>query len=131
MWPITIKEQKIEIECWPRHVDPTLSNAKQYPGWPLSFDLDENYGREAVARLPTLNISGLEDPPVVQVIDETQNEIVYTKRMDSMIFSLKVFSTGPFTVKVGEPGTDKIQLLNGLLPLGKETKEIIDIFFKD
>ncbi|MDA7504237.1 hypothetical protein N8553_04595, partial [bacterium] len=40
--------------------------------------------------------------PVVQVIDESNNEILYTIRAQGNSFQPYVYSAGPFTVKVGD-----------------------------
>jgi len=122
------KERTITFECWPRYADPEdPETGGQYPGWPKTVDAEENYGRKPVAFLPTLEVSGLIDP-VIQVIGEATGEIVYTLRIKGTSFRPKVFKEGKYTVKVGEPGTEKMRVLNGLksLPLGKEhTVEVI------
>ena len=106
------KEQKIVIECWPRHVDPSRPDAKQYPDWPLTFNLMDNYGRQAVAWLPTIQTRGLNDPPVIQVIDEDTGEKIYTVRAREASFDAKVFKRGTYKVNVGEPGTDNWKRLD-------------------
>jgi len=44
--------RKITIECWPRGVEVTQPGAKQHPGWPLTFDQRDNYGRQPVPGCP-------------------------------------------------------------------------------
>ena len=56
------------------------SGTKQYPGWPLTIDQIDNYGREAKAYLPTLVVRGQHDP-VVKVIDESDGRWVYALRI--------------------------------------------------
>lgn len=63
--------------------------------------MEDNYGRKAVAYLPTLKIKGQTDP-VAQVIDESNNEIVYTLRIKGTSYRPKVFKQGTYTIKVGE-----------------------------
>jgi len=94
-------ERTITIECWPRNVDVTDPAARQYPGWPKTIRQLDNYGRKAAAYLPTLKIRGMDDP-VVQVIDESNGEIVYTLRINGNEFRPKVFSSGTYTVRVGD-----------------------------
>ena len=108
------------LQCWPRNVDVTDPQTKQYPGWPKTIGQLDNYGRKAVAYLPTLKISGMEDP-VVQVIEESSGEIVYTLRINGQEFRPKVFREGTYTVKVGEPGT-KTQELKGLEALDPDER---------
>ena len=118
------KEREITIECWPRNVDITNPNTKQYPGWPRTIKQEDNYGRKAAAYLPTIAVRGMRNP-VVQVIDESNDEIIYTLRINGTSFRPKVFKKGTYTVKVGEPGTDKMKTLEGVQSLPPEkTKKI-------
>ena len=48
------RARTVTFECWPRNVDVTDPKAKQYPGWPLTIKQQDNYGRQAVAWLPTI-----------------------------------------------------------------------------
>ena len=95
------KTHKITMECWPRQVDVTDPNAKQHPGWPVTISQEDNYGRTAIEWLPTLKIKG-QTNPVVQIIDETSGEIVYTLRIVGNSWQPKVFHRGEYTVRVGE-----------------------------
>lgn len=122
------KTQKITMECWPRHINPHSSNANQYQGWPLTIDMTDNYGREARAYLPTIKTSGLKRPPVVQIINKN-NQIVYTIRAKTNTFIPKVFQTGTYTIKVGEPGTAQMKTLNNVSTLGKYMKDEILVQF--
>jgi len=107
-------ERTITIECWPRYADPTDPRTDgQYPGWPITIKQTDNYRRKAVAYLPTIKVRGMTDP-VVQVVDESNGEIVYTLRIKGTSFRPKVFKTGSYTVKVGEPGTEKMRTLKNV-----------------
>jgi len=106
--------RKIDIECWPLFADPKdPKTGGQYEGWPRTIDQTDNYGREAVAWLPTLKVSGMENP-VVQVIDEADGNIVYTLRIRGTTFRPKVFKAGTYTITVGEPGTKAMKTLKGV-----------------
>ena len=94
-------KRTITVECWPRNVDLSDPDARQYPGWPVTIEQLDNYGRKAVAYLPTLKISGMDDP-VVQVIDQRDGQIVYTLRIRGREFRPKVFAKGRYTIKVGD-----------------------------
>jgi len=107
--------REITIECWPRNVDITDPDAEQYPGWPKTVSQEDNYGREPAAYLPTLKIAGRPNP-VVQVIDESDNGIVYTLRINGNSFRPKVFKPGSYTVKVGEG--DSCRILKGIESVG-------------
>jgi len=119
------KKREITIECWPRNVDITDPASRQYPGWPRTIKQEDNYGRKAVAYLPTIQVRGMRNP-VVQVIDESNDEIIYTlRRINGTSFRPKVFKKGNYTVKVGEPGTDKMKSLEGVRSLPSDkTKKI-------
>ncbi|MHC4627468.1 MAG: alkaline phosphatase D family protein [Planctomycetota bacterium] len=108
-----VKTRKITMECWPRNVDITDPATKQYPGWPRTIDQMDNYARQAVAYLPTVDVSGMTNP-VVQIIDESNNETVYTVRISGTSFRPKVFKTGRYTITVGEQGTSKMKTLRGI-----------------
>lgn len=110
------KSREITIECWPRNVDITDPASKQYPGWPRTIKQEDNYGRKAVAYLPTIAVRGMRNP-VVQVIDESDDEIIYTLRINGNSFRPKVFKEGNHTIKVGEPGTEKMKTLEGIQSL--------------
>ena len=107
------ESREIDVECWPRWVDPSRAGAKQYRGWPITIRQADNYAREAVAHLPTLVVKGLENP-VLQVIEEARGEILYTVRMAGERFRPKVFALGRYTLRIGEPGTDDMRELTGI-----------------
>ncbi|MFO0869756.1 MAG: alkaline phosphatase D family protein [Pirellulales bacterium] len=107
------KTREITFECWPRSADPSRTDAQQYPGWPVTIAQADNYTREAAAELPQLKVSGLTDP-VLQVVDESSGEVVYTLRMAGQEFQPRVFHPGKYSVKVGEPHTEHERMLRGL-----------------
>ena len=102
----------------------TAADAKQYPGWPIVIDQEDNYGRKAVAYLPTIRVTG-QSNPVVQVIDESNGEIVYTLRINGRTFRPKVFKPGKYTVKVGEG--KRVKTLKGISSLGADESKTIEI----
>jgi len=118
------KTREVTIECWPRNVDITSPNAEQYPGWPRTIKQEDNYGRKAVAYLPTIQVSGTTNP-VLQVIDESNNEIVYTLRINGTSYRPKVFKKGKYTVKVGQLDTGEMKILKGIQNIApNKTKKI-------
>ncbi len=119
------KSRNIEIALWPRFEDPSQPNAKPYNGWPITVNQMDNYGRKAVAWLPTIKTTGLELSPVVQVIDDA-GEVVYTIRAISDSYSPKVFKNGSYTLRIGEPGTDHWKVLENIQSKkGKDEEEIL------
>jgi hypothetical protein len=91
----------ITFNCWPRNVDVTDPETKQYPGWPLTIDQLDNYGRKATAYLPQLLIRGARNP-LVQVVRQRDGEILYTLRIRGNAFQPWVFEPGLYTVRIGE-----------------------------
>lgn len=114
----------ITMECWPRNVDITAPEAKQYPGWPKTIHQLDNYGRKANAFLPTLKISGAVHP-IVQIIDESKDEIVYTLRIRGTTFRPKVFSKGHYTVRIFGKKFEKVY--RHLQPLIGSTRKILKV----
>jgi hypothetical protein len=101
----------ITLETWARYVDP--KQGKQYPGWPITIQQADNYGRRAAAYLPTLQIAGMKDA-VVQIVAEATGEVVYTLRVKGNAFRPKVFAPGKYTIHVGELGTPRGKSLRGV-----------------
>jgi len=122
------KTREIKVECWPRNVDITEPAVKQYPGWPRTIRQQDNYGRKAVAYLPTIKVNGMTDP-VVQIIDEADSEIVYTIRIKGTTFRPKVFKAGKYTVKVGEQSTGKMKTLKNVQSIAEGKTETIEVSF--
>jgi hypothetical protein len=105
------QRRKLIIECWPLLGDVTDPQA-QFPGWPITIDVIDNYGRKAIAYLPVLRISGVENP-VVEVTDQA-GEIVYSLRIDGREFQPHVFAEGKYTVKIGDPDAERWRTMEGL-----------------
>jgi len=89
----------MKMECWPRFVDVTKEDAEQFPGWPITVNQLDNYNREPLAMLPTLNISGAENP-VVQVVDQYTGETVYTLRIRGKQYQPPVFREALYTINI-------------------------------
>ena len=115
--------RRVTIECWPRGVDPSRPDARQYPGWPITVDQTQNYGRQPVGWLPPVSVEGMVDP--VFQVSEASGEVLYTLRIEGRLFRPFVFAEGPFTVGVGEPGTDRWQRLEGLVPSNSPNVPVI------
>jgi hypothetical protein len=119
------KDRSIRMECWPRHVDVTDPNARPYRGWPVTINQLDNYGKSAVAYLPTIQVRGAVDP-VIQVVDEG-GEVVYTLRISGSAFRPKVFKPGMYTIHVGEGPTR--QTLRGIKSLPPDEQQTITVDF--
>jgi hypothetical protein len=123
------KTQEITMECWPRFTDPESPDAKQYPGWPVTIQIEDNYGRQSRLWLPLIQTSGLYFPPVIQVIDEESNEIIYTIRAKNSSYQPKVFKPGTYTVVIGEPGTNKMKKIQTLTAKWSKEQTSIELEF--
>ena len=112
----------ITIECWPF----AREFKEQFEGWPVAVKLVDNYAREAVAWLPRLEVEGAVRP-VVQVVDETSGEIVYTVRSLEGAFTPWVFATGRHTVRVSDPESGRLQEITGLEPVSGRGQATIPV----
>ncbi len=120
--------REIEIANWARQTDPTAPNTAPYDGWPINIEQQDNYDKEAVAYLPTVEVSGLDVPPVVQIINENSGEMVYTIRAKDNTFSPKVFAKGKYTIKVGA-STEDMQTFTGVSSITHAGTETLEVSF--
>jgi hypothetical protein len=104
-------------------VDPSKPGAKCYHGWPVTVSQFDNYDRKAAAYLPTIEVTGRDDP-VVQVIDEASGEIVYTVRIKGNTFKPRVFAPGTYTVKVDD------KVLKGVRSVDADSTEVLAVTFE-
>ena len=120
------KTREIIMECWPRLANPANGDEDQYEGWPIKIQQEQNFGKKAVAYLPELNIKGIENP-VVQVIDNTSKEIVYTLRINGGSFTPKVFDTSHFyTLKIGSSSNNFTKTIKNIVPVKENSVLNID-----
>ena len=114
------KKREITIECWPFLADPTKPHS-HFPGWPITIKMEANYAKKPAAHLPRINFEGIENP-VVQVINESTNEIEYTLRIAGQTFRPMVFDAhATYTVKFGAEQPESFPLLTQLKPSEEET----------
>lgn len=99
-------KRQITMECWPRNVDITDSNSKQYPGWPLTISQFDNYNPPSWDALGELTFD-VEDP-VVQLIDADSGEVLYTVRALGKSFTPKAPAGKRFIIKVGQDAAEHI-----------------------
>lgn len=121
---------KITAECWPILVDAAAPGAdsRQFPGWPKTITREDNFPKKGVAWLPRVAVSGLVNP-VIQVVDESNGEHVYTLRIQGSAWHPRVFSkSGVYTLRVGEPGRD-FREFRGLRPSARDAAPELTIRF--
>ncbi|MEO1525472.1 MAG: hypothetical protein AAFX06_08545 [Planctomycetota bacterium] len=97
---LNTQTRKITMECWPRNVDITDPATKQYPGWPLTISQTDNYSPPSWGKLGEITFD-VEDP-VVQLVDESNNEVIYTLRVAGRSFTPHAPKSGSFVVKAGK-----------------------------
>ncbi|MFO1065033.1 MAG: metallophosphoesterase family protein [Pirellulales bacterium] len=101
------KDRKITFECWPRFADTTQGAAAQYPGWPITIDMQANDGRKIKGYLPKLTfVEG--EMPVVQVVEEVTGDVIYTVRASGNAFQPRVYKPGRYTIRVGRDKPDDV-----------------------
>ncbi|MFP6907156.1 MAG: metallophosphoesterase family protein [Verrucomicrobiota bacterium] len=101
------KARTVTLECWPRFSDVSDGDKAQFAGWPITFKTSENDGRKAIGTLPALKQGG-----VVQVVNESDGEILYTVR-EKAGFKPPVYAVGTYTIKLGPDRPGKV-LMRGV-----------------
>jgi hypothetical protein len=89
------------LEVLPLPGRPAPSPSRQ-TDWPFQVHQSDNYGATPVAWLPPVAATG-PDWPVVQVIREDNQTVVYTRRLDKRPVILPVFEAGSYTLRVFDP----------------------------
>ena len=103
------KNRKITFECWPRFASVDDGDAVQFAGWPVTIEMGENDGRETVGYLPELQFAP-GSSPVVQVLKESTDEILYTIRIQGDRFRPRIYDAGTYTIKIGKDRPDQTKL---------------------
>lgn len=112
------RARTITFECWPRFADVGEGDKAQFPGWPITIAMSDNDGRSPAAWLPELVFENVERP-VVQVVEDATNEVLYARRVAGKRFQPPVFRPGRYTVRVGRDRPDGV-VLTGLEAVGKD-----------
>jgi hypothetical protein len=82
----------------------------------------DNDGRKVVGYLAELEFADASDP-VVQVVREADQEVLYTMRVLGNRFRPHVFAPGKYTVKVGNAKPDKVTF-TGMEPVEGKARPI-------
>lgn len=105
------KTRNITMECWPRNVDITSPDAQQYPGWPRTISQFDNYNPPSWGKLGEIKFNF--ENPVVQLIDNSNGEILYTVRVNGTSFTPAAPKGKTFTIKAGKAEADTVVESNG------------------
>ncbi len=85
-----MEDRSINIAVWPRWAggasDPP--DNKPFAGWPITIDQEDNYGRKAAGYLKSVEVNGRD---LIEVIEESSGEVLYTIRPAKGVFTPKVF----------------------------------------
>ena len=98
-------DRTITFECWPRNVDITDPNQKQYEGWPITISQFDNFNPRNYYELPKIQLS--EDDQVVTVRKSTSREVISSVRTNGKIYQPKVIEEASYTIEIGEGNTPK------------------------
>ncbi len=118
------KTRQITMECWPRNVDISDKSNEQYPGWPLTISQFDNYNPPSWGKLGELSFDV--DDPVVQLIDTSNNEILYTVRISGKTFSPSVPKDKEFIIKAGKDHPEKIILSGAKIGTAPQSAKLSD-----
>jgi hypothetical protein len=121
-------QRTITMECWPRFADPEDSSSLQYDGWPKTIDQQQNYGRPAAAYLPEIDVRGVTNP-VIQVVDPSRGEIVYTLRIRGTRFRPKVFAPGTYSVHVSQPDLGIMRTIRNIQCVDADSSDALVVQF--
>jgi hypothetical protein len=116
----------IEMANWPYWADPAKD--KPFPGWPIRIHQMDNYGKKTKAWLPEIRVTGLVDP-VIQIVRQQTGEMVYALRMKGQFFQPRVFAPGLYTLKVGEPDQNTWQEFRDIQANPSEAISPIEVIF--
>lgn len=110
----------ITMECWPRNVDITDPKTSQYPGWPKVISQFDNYNPPSWGKAGkvTFNVAD----PVVQLIDESSKEVLYTVRAKGKFFQPHLPKGKSFTLKAGSKQAE--QVVATKLKVGSEKQSV-------
>ena len=111
------------MECWPRYANP-LNEEQQYKGWPKTISQFDNYGRKALAYLPTISVEGIENP-VIEINDEKTGELIYCVRIKGNEFKPKVFKQSSYKITLTDTFNDITKIISGVLPTSNPDEKII------
>lgn len=95
------KKQTVTFECWHRFADVSKGDKAQFPGWPITISARDNDGRKPVGYLPRLIFDG-DQRPVVQVVNKTTLEMLYTFRPASNTFDCPVYTDDEHFILIGK-----------------------------
>lgn len=119
------KNRTVTFEAWPRFCDVNDGDRAQYQGWPMTINYRDNDGREVFGYLPEL-VFPANERPVVQVIESSSGEVLYTVRAGTNRFKPPVYANGNYSVRLGldKPDRKRFDGLRPVAPGGSSTLSV-------
>ncbi len=104
------QKQTVEVQAWPRWVNPQQQPEGQYPGWPITLSsLDNGYPK---AGYTLINLTDLpEIGAVVQVVKD-DGEVVNTMRFLQPNATIKVSDKGAYLLRIFDENMNIIRQIN-------------------
>jgi hypothetical protein len=119
------QQRTITFECWPRFSNVSDGDAAQFSGWPITVAMQDNDGRTPFGWLPEIQCT---DAPnvVVQVVEESTGDVLYTVRSNGPKFQAPVYADGEYKIKIGANSADVASFKN-LKPAAAGTQQPIQV----
>jgi alkaline phosphatase D len=120
-----VKDPKqIIIECWP--YNPVLDSENgQFDGWPVYLEYSDLDGREPVAWLPDIEITGKQGA-VIKIINQTSGELEKSTRVNDTRYSPGIFDPESlYTLRIGVPENGLWKEVQDLRPSLTKGEKII------
>ncbi|WP_222611762.1 metallophosphoesterase family protein [Seonamhaeicola algicola] len=96
-------QRTITFECWPRNIDISNPNHKQYKDWPVTISQFDNFNPKKFYQLPILEMSKKDQ--VVTIRKSSNREVVSSLRIKGKVYHPKVLELGSYTIEIGEGDT--------------------------
>lgn len=103
---LNTKSRTITMECWPRNIDIATQHGQQYPGWPRTISMFDNYNPPSWGKLGTLTFDV--ENPVVQLVHSDSKEVLYTVRVAGNTFAPGAPKNKSFVIKAGKNHPDRV-----------------------
>ncbi|MEO0452923.1 MAG: hypothetical protein AAFY98_02140 [Verrucomicrobiota bacterium] len=108
------KTGQLVFECWPRFADLSEGDSAQFPGWPITVNIAQNDGRKVTAYLEEVKLPV--ENAVVELVDESNDELIYCYRAKGKTFRAPVYRDGKYTLRAGKDRADQT-LLQSVSPI--------------
>lgn len=95
-------QQTMTVNCYPLpyQIDTDRLDGDQYAGWPLTFSINDNDGRDPIGFLPKQRFDI--DRPVIGVYHAEGGELIYARRILERDFQPPVYEPGRYELRVGK-----------------------------